>query len=146
VSSLADSSQPEPVEYVHRSWPADPEQLALIRREVRRWLTPLDMDDDEVADLVLAVDEAATNAIEHAYRHGEHGNVELLLWTEPNLLCIEVVDQGTWKPPSATTTTRGRGIQAMHSVTDSVMIHHDQRGTRVLLRRKLPDQASQPFE
>jgi hypothetical protein len=29
------------VEFVHRSWPADPEQLSVIRHELARWLAPL---------------------------------------------------------------------------------------------------------
>jgi anti-sigma regulatory factor (Ser/Thr protein kinase) len=132
-------AQLEPVEYVHRSWPADGRQLRLIRSVVRDWLNPLTLDDEQTADLVLAVDEATTNAVEHAYRPDEHGTVEVLLWTEAGALCIEIVDHGIWKTPSATSSFRGRGIQVMHSMCDSVLIHYDTRGTRVLLRHQLPD-------
>lgn len=132
------SSDSDPVEYVHRAWPANARQLAVIRRAVRGWLEPLPLDPDETADLVLAVDEATTNAIEHAYRPGECDVVELLLWTEPGALYVEVVDHGRWKRPSSETSFRGRGIQVMCSVADSVLIHYDERGTRVLLCRALP--------
>lgn len=130
------STLPEPVAYVHRSWPADPRQLSVIRRLVCGWLAPLGLDDNETADLVLAVDEAVSNAIEHAYAGGEGGDgtVELLLWTEPDALCIEVVDHGVWKAPTGETPSRGRGIHVMRNVADSVLIHFDGRGTRVLLR------------
>ena len=36
----------EPCEFVHRSWPAHPRQLAPLRAEVRCWLTPFTLPDD----------------------------------------------------------------------------------------------------
>lgn len=63
---------------------------------MRNWLVSLALDDEDVADLVVAVDEAAANAVEHAYHPDAPGSVEVLLWTEPTTLCIEVVDHGTW--------------------------------------------------
>jgi anti-sigma regulatory factor (Ser/Thr protein kinase) len=136
---MSRARHPEPVEYVHRSWPATARQLAVIRRAVRDWLHPLPLDDQRTDDLVLAVDEATTNAVEHAYGPHEDGSVEVLLWTEADALCIEIVDHGTWKPPSPAASFRGRGIQVMRAVSDSVLIHYDARGTRVLLRGTLPD-------
>lgn len=135
------TSLPDHVEYAHRSWSADPEELSTIRRVMRGWLAPFALDNEEVADLVMAVDEAATNAVEHAYEAGEAGSVDLMLWTEPSVLCIEVIDHGAWKPPAATMSFGGRGMQVMRSVVDSVMIHYDDRGTRVSLRRALPSHA-----
>ena len=41
---------------------------ASIRREVRRWLDPLAVVPEAEADLVLAVNEAASNVVDHAYR------------------------------------------------------------------------------
>ncbi|MBB6374787.1 anti-sigma regulatory factor (Ser/Thr protein kinase) [Pseudonocardia eucalypti] len=105
---------------------------------MRGWLQRLGLDTAATADLVLAVDEAATNSIEHAYGPGEQDVVELLLWTELNVLYVEIVDHGTWKPPSRAASFRGRGIQLMRAITDSVLIHYDARGTRVLLCQALP--------
>ena len=67
------------VEFVHRSWPADPDQLVLIRRELAGWLAPLALTEEETANVVLAVDEAAANAVRHAYGADESGAVELTL-------------------------------------------------------------------
>jgi serine/threonine-protein kinase RsbW len=135
---------PGRVEFVHRSWPADPAQLSVIRRELSSWLAPLALSDDETADVVLAVDEAAANAVRHAYGPGTSGVVELTLWTEPGTLCVEVVDHGNWRPP-ATPTPRGeggdsgRGMTLMSSMADAVLIHYDARGSRVLLRHRVAD-------
>jgi Anti-sigma regulatory factor (Ser/Thr protein kinase) len=139
---------PGHVEFVHRSWPADPEQLVLIRRELARWLAPLALTEEETADVVLAVDEAAANVVRHAYGPDETGAVELTLWTEPGTaasgtaasgtLCIEVVDHGVWRPPAERTAEGGRGIGLMNTMSESVLIRFDGRGSRVLLRHRIP--------
>lgn len=127
------------VEFVHRSWPADPEQLVVIRRELSGWLAPLALSEEETADVVLAVDEAAANAVRHAYGDDESGAVELTLWTEPGTLSIEVVDHGNWRPPVEEPVEGGRGIPLMNSMSESVLIHFDGRGSRVLLRHRIPE-------
>jgi anti-sigma regulatory factor (Ser/Thr protein kinase) len=136
---------PGHVEFVHRSWPADPAQLVLIRRELARWLAPLSLSDDETADVVLAVDEAAANSVRHAYGPDESGVVELTLWTDPATedspatLSIEIVDHGHWRPPAEAPTEGGRGIGLMTTMAESVLIHYDDRGSRVLLRHRIVD-------
>jgi anti-sigma regulatory factor (Ser/Thr protein kinase) len=140
---------PGHVEFVHRSWPADPEQLSAIRRQLADWVAPLRLTDQEIADVVLAVDEAVSNAVEHAYGAGESGRVELTLWTEPGTLSIEVVDHGRWRPPSGdaqhvpeTEADASRGITLMSTMMESVLIHFDDRGSRVLLRQHIPQSSA----
>lgn len=146
---IMESHVPGHVEFVHRSWPADPAQLTVIRHELAGWLASLSLTDDETADVVLAVDEAAANSVRHAYGPGEAGAVELTLWTEPGgrspggvsrpaTLCIEVVDHGRWQPPAERPTEGGRGIPLMSTMSESVLIHYDERGSRVLLRHRIP--------
>src|SRR5690348_14193960 len=118
---------PARVEFVHRSWPADPAQLSVIRHELSSWLAPLALSDEETADVVLAVDEAAANAVRHAYGPDTSGVVELTLWTEPGTLCVEVVDHGSWRPPvtpvpAGEGADGGRGISLMSSMADAVLI------------------------
>src|SRR6478752_2261344 len=123
--------EPGRIEFVHRSWPADPVQLAVIRHELTSWLTPLRLTDDETADVVLAVDEAAANAVLHAYGPDESGAVELTLWTEQGpgesdaTLSIEIVDHGQWRPPGEPHVGGGRGIPLMSNVAESVLTHND---------------------
>jgi serine/threonine-protein kinase RsbW len=139
-----EQEMPGQVEFVHRSWPADPRQLSIIRRELAGWLAPLSLTEDETAAVVLAVDEAAANAVRHAYGHGESGVVELTLWTEPGTLCVEVVDHGNWRPPVEPPATGGRGIGLMNSMADAVLIHFDDRGSRVLLRHRVSEASPPP--
>jgi serine/threonine-protein kinase RsbW len=129
----------EPCEFVHRSWPAHPRQLAPLRAEVRCWLTPFTLPDDAEDDLVLAVSEAASNSVEHAYvPPTADDTVELTFWTEARAIYVVIVDHGRWRTPSDQPTRRGRGIEIMQRLIAFVLIHHDHRGTRVLFRHPLP--------
>jgi len=126
-------------EFVYRSWPAYPRHLAALRAEVRRWLVPLALPGDAGDDLLLAVNEAASNCVEHAYTSATvDGTVELTFWTETRSVCVEIVDHGTWRIPTGKPTGCGRGIEIMRRLIPVVLIHYDRRGTRVLLSRPLP--------
>jgi anti-sigma regulatory factor (Ser/Thr protein kinase) len=134
---------PDTAAFGHRVWPARAGALTLIRREVGRWLGPLEVMPEAEADLVLAVNEAASNVIDHAYRAGDdmgddRAVVEVFFWTEPGAVLLEVVDHGRWRPPGSPTAGGGRGIAIMQRLVDAVLIHHDACGTPVLLRHTLP--------
>jgi len=134
------AAQPEPPEFAHRSWHAHPGQLALLRAEVRRWLAPFALTEDTEDDLVLAVSEAASNSVEHAYTPPTADDtIELTFWTEPHAICVDIVDHGQWRTPSDQPTGRGRGIQIMQRLVAFVLIHHDNRGTRVHFRHPVAD-------
>jgi serine/threonine-protein kinase RsbW len=69
---------------------------------------------------VLAVNEAVSNSVEHAYRPATpDGTVELTFWTESGAVCIEVVDHGEWRIPSDQPTGRGRQITFMVAAVSS---------------------------
>jgi serine/threonine-protein kinase RsbW len=136
--------EPGRIEFVHRSWPADPEQLARIRHQLADWLGPLDLTDAETVDVVLAVDEAVSNSVRHAYGPEEQGHVELTLWTEEDAghtsLYIEVADTGQWRTPADMPALgSGHGIPIMNTTSDAVLIRFGDRGSRVLLRHHLPE-------
>jgi serine/threonine-protein kinase RsbW len=128
------------VEFAHRAWPAHPLQLAPIHAETRRWLAPLNLSDDTEQAFVRAVEEAASNVVEHAYAPVTSDGVtsddvvELTFWTEDQTICIEIVDHGRWQPPDAIFSSRCSGFAIMSHLMQTVLIHYDIRGTRVLLR------------
>jgi serine/threonine-protein kinase RsbW len=130
----------ERVEFAHRSWPAHPLQLAPIHTETQRWLAPLNLSDDTEQAFVRAVDEAASNVVEHAYAPVTTDGVtsddvvELTFWTEDQTICIEIVDHGRWQPPDAIFSGRRNGFAIMIHLMQTVLVHYDIRGTRVLLR------------
>jgi serine/threonine-protein kinase RsbW len=132
-------------EVVRRLWPAAADQLGAIRTEMHRWLATLGLDADDGQDLVLAVNEAASNAVEHAYAgRPAGGTVELRCWTEARNLRVEVVDRGTWRERPSGNLGRGFGLPMMHRLVPALVVRHDTHGTRVLLSYPLPDRVPAP--
>ncbi len=124
-------------EYVHLTLPAQPAQLRMLRCAMDEYLSPLPLAPDRRDEVVLAVGEAAANAVEHAYRdQQEPGVIEVTFWTESDALWVEVRDHGRWREPPSEPgpQRRGLGIVLMRRLIDCVLIHHDHRGTNVLLR------------
>jgi anti-anti-sigma factor len=59
------------------------------------------LDDDAIAHCQLAVDEACTNVIEHAYEHDPELTFEVICTIEPGTLTIKVLDEGKEFDPTA---------------------------------------------
>ena len=109
-----------------------------MRAEVHRWLAPLDLPDETAHDVVLAVNEAAANAIDHAYPPGDaDGCMELTFWLAGGNLCISVADSGRWREPPVGPRPRGFGLPMMQRLVEAVAIEHDGHGTRVVLQHPL---------
>jgi anti-sigma regulatory factor (Ser/Thr protein kinase) len=104
----------------------------------------LALDQDTEQDVVFAVNEAASNAIEHAYVAPGPGDlVTVSLWTEPRQLYVELADHYRWQRPDRDPGHRGRGILILQQVVGSASIHKDPDGTRVLLRHPPPGKGHQ---
>ena len=126
---------------VHDRWRAEPHELLAMRRTLRGWLADLGINGDVEHTLVTAANEAATNAVEHAYRSPltsvDGQTFEVALEAQPGLLCLEISDRGMWRGPSVVAEGRGLGIPLMHQLVGSVTIDTDDGGTRVVLRHRL---------
>jgi len=75
----------------------------------RYWLETARWPSEEATDLVLAVNEAVTNAIEHAYAPGRAAIVlvtarEVRLPPCSRQAVINVIDQWRWRPMSPAPT------------------------------------------
>ena len=80
---------------------------------------------EQVEDLVLAVNELATNSILHASGRGV-----LRMWRENDTVVCEVSDSGTGFPPSFTGLS-GFGIVMVNLLCDLVRTHTSHSGTTV---------------
>lgn len=87
--------------------------------------------DDVGADIVLAVNEAATNCIEHAYRDSADGLVVVEATFEDGRILVCIADHGEWQTPSTGPTTRGRGLPIIRAVGDGVDVSKSKSGTTV---------------
>jgi anti-sigma regulatory factor (Ser/Thr protein kinase) len=122
---------------------ADPPTVVLFRRSLDAWLDQhLELDDNRVADIVLAADEALSNCADHAYRVVESvGPMTLRISYHPAMreLKVYVSDSGRWMEPEtsdhrAANTVRGRGILLMRALADDCFIDGRTNGTTVCLR------------
>jgi anti-sigma regulatory factor (Ser/Thr protein kinase) len=80
--------------------PADLERLAEIRGFVRERATTLGVDPDVLPDVLLAVDEAATNTIVHGYS-GREGFVEIEVGREGDALVVRLRDEAVPFDPTS---------------------------------------------
>ena len=119
--------------------PAIPASLAVIRAHLRSWLPTAAVNASTAADVLLAVGEAASNAVEHAVR-GAAGNVELEVTARATDtgLALTVKDNGRWHaPPPSTRGQRGHGSRLMRALVDTVTITPTPQGTTVEMRKEL---------
>jgi PAS domain S-box-containing protein len=116
--------------------PARPEQLAILRRTLRQWLSATAADQNTAHELLLAAGEAVTNAVEHAYLDSEPGSVELTVSRYAEELHLEIRDHGRWRTIPAP-GPRGRGLKMMKKLTDAVTVDIDDHGTTVRLHKRL---------
>src|SRR5438046_4236155 len=73
--------------------PAKPEYISLGRLALTGLSRLRTLPDDVLADLKLALTEACTNSVRHAYDGGE-GVVEIVYELHPLRLVVEVTDSG----------------------------------------------------
>jgi anti-sigma regulatory factor (Ser/Thr protein kinase) len=112
-------------------------QLVTVRENVAQAARVAGCDAERVADLVLAVNEVATNAVEHG-----SGDAHVALWTAPGareFLC-EVHDDGPLADPLPGLRSphpsdhRGRGLWIARQLCDLLHVWGDTAGTHVRIR------------
>jgi len=74
--------------------PARPESITLGRLALTAIAGVHPVSDETLHDLKLALTEACTNSVRHAYEGGRVGNVEIVYELEPDRLIVEVGDEG----------------------------------------------------
>jgi anti-sigma regulatory factor (Ser/Thr protein kinase) len=114
--------------------PAHPDELADLRRRVGAWLAAQGAGRTERDDVVLAVHEAAMNAVEHAYGPAD-AELTVTAAMRDGAVVITVADEGRWREPRDPRRGRGRGI--MTAVMDHVTIDTGPRGSSVTLISRL---------
>jgi len=79
---------------IELSFPANARYLVLARLSLTGIAPVARLDETMLADLKLAVTEACANAVRHAYPDDVDGSVRLRVGLEPDLLTVEVADDG----------------------------------------------------
>jgi anti-sigma regulatory factor (Ser/Thr protein kinase) len=136
--------------------PALPAAQRVVRHAVARWLEGAHWPEDGVEDITVAVTEAVTNVIEHAYLDHDPGAIHLYAWitstadpalaaspsptgsapTRGRKVIVVVSDRGRWDPQRRTVDLsghRGRGIAMMTALMAAIHIERSSNGTAVVL-------------
>ncbi|MHB8531283.1 MAG: ATP-binding protein [Solirubrobacteraceae bacterium] len=116
----------------------DQSGLPSLRRTVTVWADSNGLGRESTEELVLAVDEIATNSI----RYGG-GRGTLRMWREDDVLLCDVADRGHVKDPvlghvlPSPAALSGRGLWIVNHLCDLVQIRSSARGTQVRMYKKL---------
>jgi anti-sigma regulatory factor (Ser/Thr protein kinase) len=119
----------------------DPALLSELRIRLRRYLAPPAVPVEVATDVILSLHEAAKNAL----RAGGRRPVEIVVWTEDELVWACVRDHGAAGFPATGSSrrppawqTHGRGLFLMHSLMDSVEIDSSDGVTVFMSKRRSP--------
>ena len=131
---------------IRLTFPAKPEYISLGRLALTGLSRLRPFSDETLADLKLALTEACTNSVRHAYPNGT-GSVEVLYELRPDRLVVEVIDDGSgfaYEPSGGAEddlAEGGLGIAIIRAVTDELDFgrREDARGSRLRFVKMLPD-------
>jgi serine phosphatase RsbU (regulator of sigma subunit)/anti-sigma regulatory factor (Ser/Thr protein kinase)/putative methionine-R-sulfoxide reductase with GAF domain len=134
IAVLAVSVPVRPDERLELRLPARPGSLATMRRGLQAWLGHAGVSGPTVYDVMVAVGEAAANAIEHAYGPTD-AEFSVDAWLEEGELSVVVRDAGRWRTQRG--THRGRGLAMMRDLMDDVQVESGEDGTAVTMRLRV---------
>ena len=128
VALLVLELAPSPSRPLELTFPAETTPSARFAREVADWLEREHVPAGDAKDILLAVWEAATNAVEHGGRDG--GTVTVSASIVGDRVLIEVGDDGRWQEPRER-ENRGLGLRVIRSLMTEVEFDHSDHGTRI---------------
>lgn len=128
----------EPVEAqssdVRLNLPARPENVAVVRHVLGAFAEALHLPIEIVEDMRLAVTEACTNVVRHAYDGADPGSLEIIIRPQGDVLDVIVSDHGRGIGPSPDTAGPGLGLPLIAALVDSLEIQHAPRaGSRLAM-------------
>jgi anti-sigma regulatory factor (Ser/Thr protein kinase) len=128
------------VDPVNLTLPPTSSYLPDLRRSVARTLEGV--DDGVVADVLLALDEAVSNAIRHGSGAGDP--VEVSVDSDREWVEMSVRDSGPTPrlprlpaEPPPPLQTGGRGLWLILQLVDEVRLQRIGEGTRLIMRRRV---------
>ena len=123
---------------VRLSLPAQARNIAVVRRALEAIAEELALPRRLIEDMRLAVTEACTNVVRHAYTEAEARDanamrVEMLPETDGMRVIVE--DRGRGLGPSPDASGPGLGLPLIAALTSQLEVSHgaDERGSRIAM-------------
>jgi serine/threonine-protein kinase RsbW len=110
--------------------PAQPRSVASARHAVADFCVGRALDHHAVA---IAVSEAVTNAVVHAYPVGVDGGIRLVATLHAASLVVKVSDHGRGMTPRIESPGMGIGLGLIAKLSDSFEIHDARNGTTLTM-------------
>jgi serine/threonine-protein kinase RsbW len=113
--------------------PARPENVALVRHVLGALADALDLPAALTEDMRLAVTEACTNVVRHAYTDGD-GAIDVVVRPKGGELEVVVQDTGRGLGPSPDTAGPGLGLPLIAALADRLEIDRStSAGSRLVM-------------
>jgi serine/threonine-protein kinase RsbW len=131
MSDLAvpDDARADGMRSIHLRIPAKAEYITLCRLALTGLAQLRDIGEDTMADLKLALTEAVSNSVRHAYGDDGDGHVDITYELQPDRLGIQVVDDGNGFDPDEAPAFEGDelsegglGIAIIRTIADEFEI------------------------
>jgi serine/threonine-protein kinase RsbW len=117
---------------VQLTLPARVENIPVIRHVLGAFAESLRLPADVVEDMRLAVTEACTNVVRHAYDDGDPGTIDVVVQRNDDGLDVIVSDRGRGIGPSPDVDGPGLGLPLIAALADSIEVQDAPvRGSRL---------------
>jgi serine/threonine-protein kinase RsbW len=114
--------------------PARPENVAVVRHVLGALAEALSLPRALIEDMRLAVTEACTNVVRHAYP-GDEGTIDVVVRPRGDVLEVVVADRGRGPGPSPDTSGPGLGLPLIAALADAFEIERTGgSGSRLTMR------------
>ena len=129
---------------VQLKFPADTGELAAMRQDARAFLLDADVPEMEAELMVLALDDACTNIIRHAYGGSTQRTIRLRMERLRRGIRCTLRDYGRSCDPAQIRSREltdfrpgGLGVRILHSAFEHVLYEPKRRGTLLTLTKAL---------
>ncbi len=111
------------------------DELRALRRDLRAWLAGAGATPGELNDVLIAVGEACSNAIEHAGA-GDDATIAVRARMTGRDVAVSVGDCGVWRIGTEQ-GDRGHGLRLMRVLSTGMKVATAESGTRIEMRFRL---------
>jgi len=121
--------------------PARAENVAVVRHTFGGFAEALSVDEQTLADIKLAITEACTNVVIHAYDEGEDGALEVDASVDGRRLEVVIRDSGRGIVPRPDSPGLGLGLPLIATLAETLELgKDDDENTEVRMTFALDEQ------